>query len=98
MKPIPRKRLTRIQNTAQSLNELLDTIKSSEDDAHSLLGGISGENRYLKQANLVEQEFNVMLERTGDSSEKILELKDKLSMVRQKLNEQNRVVDGKSPL
>jgi septal ring factor EnvC (AmiA/AmiB activator) len=76
------------------LNELLDTIKSSEDDAHTLIKGVNGqeENRYLKQAKAVEQEFQVLIDHTSDSNERINEQKQRLANVRKTLDEQNRTV------
>jgi chromosome segregation ATPase len=92
IKPIPRKRLNRINNTAQSLNELLDTIKSSEDDAQSLIDDIDRENPYLKQAKNVEQEFQVLNDRNEDSIKSIEEQKKKLTEIRKTLSDQNQQV------
>lgn len=108
IKPIPRKRLQRLNDTAQckffyfkkltqtylALNELLDTIKSSEDDAHSLLGGDDQENRYLKQAKIVEQEFKVLLDRNEDSVDRINAMKEDLTRFRSVVGDHDRTVAG----
>lgn len=95
IKPIPRKRLNRINNTAQSLNELLDTIKSSEDDAQTLIDNGNQENRYLKQAKIVKQEFEVLMDRNTDSIDRINYQKQQLAKLRKSLSEQNQTVSRK---
>ncbi|KAI1731181.1 laminin EGF domain-containing protein [Ditylenchus destructor] len=93
-KPIPRKRLNRIANTVTSLNEILDNIKSSESEAEGLLLNIGTENRYLKQANVAEQEFNLQEERNNDSLARLDFFGRELDAVRDVVHEQNRrVVD-----
>ncbi|CAD5209051.1 unnamed protein product [Bursaphelenchus xylophilus] len=93
IKPIPRKRLNRIENTAKTLNELLDTIKSSESAAQDLLTGFSNENRHLKQAGLVEQEFKLLNEKNQDSIEKLAALKKDLDEVRKSIFGTNQKVN-----
>uniref|UniRef100_A0A915E106 Uncharacterized protein n=1 Tax=Ditylenchus dipsaci TaxID=166011 RepID=A0A915E106_9BILA len=100
LKPIPRKRLNRISNTVHSLDEILNSIQSSETDAQQLLQNVGGtENRYLKQANVVEQEFSLLEERNNDSLAKLAALNNHLDGVRQLVHMKNRqVVDISSQL
>lgn len=95
-KPIPRKRLNRINSTVQSLNDLLDTIKSNEDNAQSLIPAGDQENRYLKQARTVDQEFRGLKDRNVDSADRINEIRKELSKIREILAAQNRTVSGQS--
>ncbi|CAD5206351.1 unnamed protein product [Bursaphelenchus okinawaensis] len=93
VKPLPRKRLTRIQNTAKTLNELLDTIKTSESEAQNLLTGFNEENRHLKQAGLVDQEFKLLNEKNADSSEKLEKIKQDLADIRKTIYNTNQEVN-----
>ncbi|KAI6208105.1 hypothetical protein M3Y96_00079500 [Aphelenchoides besseyi] len=91
--PLPRKRLSRIQTDVQLLDELLNTITSSEGDAHRLLNNLDGgEKRPLKQADVVGQEFRLLDERNSDSLERVRDLKSELGPIRETLNEKNRLI------
>ncbi|KAI6232973.1 hypothetical protein M3Y99_00957600 [Aphelenchoides fujianensis] len=91
--PVPRKRLARIQTTAQSLNELLTAITSSEGDAHQLLDNLDGgEQRPLKHADVVNQEFQLLDERNADSLDRVRDLKAEIAPIRESINAKNRLV------
>lgn len=102
IKPIPRKRLSKIQSTVASLDELLDNIKSSENDAENLLNtvGANGskgvnENRFAKQASVVEQEFELLKERNAASLERLANLDKQLDAIRNRIHQQNQRIVGK---
>lgn len=92
IKPIPHKRLARIQNSAESLNSILDTIKSDEADASALIGELGTENRYLRQANVIVQEANILDERNNASTNKLKNLEKILEDIQETVHEQNRRV------
>lgn len=94
IKPIPHKRLARILQNTESFNSILDSIQSSELDAETLLGELSTENRYVKQANIVLQEASVLEERNNDSTKRLAALRNDVEKVQSTVHEQNsRVVD-----
>lgn len=92
IKPIPYKRLTRINQTVESFNSILDSIQSNELDAGSLLGELGSENRYVKQANIVIQELNVLEERNNDSTKRLSKLRSDIEKIQSTVHEQNRKV------
>lgn len=90
VKPLPRKRLTRIENTATTLNDVLDTIKSNEGNVQDLLIGFGDENRHLKQSDLVVSQFKLLTEKNEDALEKLEELKTSIAQVRKNVDDSTR--------
>lgn len=101
IKPIPRKRLAKILSTVFSLDDLLNHIKSSENDAEALLNKFGGlargldKNRFRKQSSVVEQEFDLLKERNEASLARLENLNDQLDAIRQQIHQQNQLIVGK---
>lgn len=71
------------QLTSRSaLSDLLDSIKTSEAEAQGLLEGIAEENRHLKQASVVQQEFKLLQEKNEDSAQRLATIKTDLGELR----------------
>lgn len=101
IKPIPRKRLAKILSTVFSLDDLLNHIKSSENDAKALLNkfgglekGLDG-NHFRKQSSVVEQEFDLLNERNEASLARLENLNDQLDAIQQQIHQQNQLIVGK---
>ncbi|KAH7728640.1 laminin subunit alpha-2-like isoform X6 [Aphelenchoides avenae] len=82
IKPIP----------ASAFDELLSNVKSSNTEAKSLVSDLGTENRHTKLANIVDQEFRLITERTNDSLTRIKELEATLARIRDTYWSQNRKV------
>jgi hypothetical protein len=96
-------RLARIGAAVSSLDSLLDSIGNG---AHGF-GAIDnllfhldedglgeGESRPLRQARLLEQEFQLLQERNNDSLAKLREMGQGLGQIRAKVQAENRRVVG----
>ncbi|KAH7729664.1 hypothetical protein AAVH_03139 [Aphelenchoides avenae] len=94
IKPIPRKRLERVENTHQSFDALLSNVRSSNTEAQSLVSDLGTENRHTKLANIDDQEFKLITGRTNDSLTRIKELNATLARIRDTYWSQNRKVMG----
>jgi hypothetical protein len=59
-----------------------------------LIGGDGQENSHLKQAKIVEQEFQVLKDRNEDSIDRINTMKEDLTRFRNTIGEHDRIVAG----
>lgn len=85
-----------------AFNEILDSVKSSENYAskllHDVVADAGAENRYNKQAKLIEQEYQLLTERTNESLARLERLDNDLDSLRDQVHELNRQAVGESTL
>lgn len=97
-RPIPRKRLSNLIASADSLHSLLQHITIRADLApEGLIGGelgLDGQSRPLRQTKMLGEEFLLVLERNNDSSNRLNSVERELAHVRRQVQAENRRVVG----
>uniref|UniRef100_A0A7E4VA92 Laminin EGF-like domain-containing protein n=1 Tax=Panagrellus redivivus TaxID=6233 RepID=A0A7E4VA92_PANRE len=92
-KPIPHKRLRKIDDAVDSYHGILESIKLSEASAADLVGPDGkAENRNIKQANAVIEDAKVLRERANDAQQRLAELQKDVEDIRNIEHAQNRRV------
>ena len=84
-KPMPTRRLSRARADAESLDALLTAAGIESGDAHSLLSKLDGEDddeRPIRHAEIVRQEFQLLAERNNDALERARAMRTQLEPIR----------------
>ncbi|MFH4977663.1 hypothetical protein AB6A40_004372 [Gnathostoma spinigerum] len=71
LRPIPWKRVSRIENMTRDMYEILGSVRSGKTDAESLFKELSDHNKYLKEANTVADQAKFLKDRSIKSAESL---------------------------
>uniref|UniRef100_A0AC34QSC3 Laminin subunit alpha-2 n=1 Tax=Panagrolaimus sp. JU765 TaxID=591449 RepID=A0AC34QSC3_9BILA len=92
-KPIPKKRLRKINEAISSYDEILNNIKINENSA-TYLPNIEEDNKLIKEALFVIEEASVLDEKTNETLNKLNKLQNDIQKIRKIGHDQNqRVID-----
>ena len=92
-KPIPRKRIRKIDEAVTSFNDILDSIKLNEKSAADLFGKPNEENRHIKEAQVIIEEAKVLEEKANETWDKVNRLENNLKLIRNNEHAQNTEID-----